>query len=589
MKSRRPLALSALAPSVLVLVIGCQDQKLATEPVQDACSGVPRCTSVKVANVNPDGSGVQVLKVDGGVGAIAGARFPDNWLPVGGPQNVVVTITEVTSAETDAVSRTRKTPCHAGLPFQQFNKCFNFTTTPALAAINENGDEFALGVTVAMCYRLQGTGDPREKFAEMYASGPNEPAHTLADVGDDGILGVGARDCTTIEPSGLGSSNPLTRYASMGWRKFREGLGQLFGVKTAYAVDVGLGGIVKKFSNIGPALTAEIQAYPTAATVLTLQSGTATARARIVGNHAHLVGGQPTINGIDSVPVTFIVTAGNGTLRALNSVASVDSLTVNTSKFAIPQSGAVDSGVASVIWTPPTAPGAYTLTARGPATGGPVTFTATVEPPPVTRRFDNLCLDTAAVFVSVGVCGSIVFQTVNPIAGGTDVTVWMRSEQGSLAWNDATTSSAVNGVTVGALNWGSVVGGVSAVVEGSVAFFGTRDLSTVFTIQPNGPGFEITNRLPSLAMKGGAVGCSAGPVASQYQVPYLLVQHCEPQNLHGSIRLDFRTSGVWNANQLAYLQIHFQWIEPNVRAGASSCFAPDFSSGLGTCIVGPRP
>ena len=352
MKSRRPLALSALPLSVLVFVIGCQDQNVPTEPVQNACAGVTRCTSVTVANVNPDGSGVRVLKVDGGAGAIAGARFPDNWLPVGGPQNVVVTITEVTSTETDAVSRTRKTPCHAGLPFQQFNKCFKFTTTPELAAINENGDEFARDVTVAICYRLEGTGDPREKFAEMYASGPNEPAHALADVGDDGILGVGARDCTTIEPSGLGSSNPLTRYASMGWRKFREGLGQLFGVKTAYAVDVGLGGIVKKFSNIGPALTAEIQAYPTTATALTLQSGTATARARIVGNHTHRVDAQPTIDGIDSVPVTFIVTAGNGTLRALNSVASVDSLTVNTSMFTITSQEIFDPGVASVIWTP---------------------------------------------------------------------------------------------------------------------------------------------------------------------------------------------------------------------------------------------
>jgi hypothetical protein len=37
-------------------------------------------------------------------------------------------------------------------------------------------------------------------------------------------------------------------------------------------------------------------------------------------------------------------------------------------------------GFASVSWTPPSTPGTYTMTANGPATGGPVTFTVTVIP-----------------------------------------------------------------------------------------------------------------------------------------------------------------------------------------------------------------
>lgn len=341
------------------------------------CGGASECTSETVDN---EGG---TVTVDGGGGeAIAGASFPENWLPVGPgrPTSVVVTIREVESGEKEDGSRTRTIPCHLGLPFQQFNKCFQFTTIPALADITP-GVQFAEDVTVAVCYVLEGTGDPREEFAQLYASGPDEPPHALEEVDDEGILGPGARDCSTSEPEPIGfeSSNPVTRLASRGWRTLRGGLTQLFGVKTAYAVDGGLGGIVKGFSSVGAALTAEIEAYPhpdpePAITVLTLdESGTAFAQVRIVGSHSHAPGeGHGAKDGINEVPVTFIVVPGSGTISDGETDVSQDTVMTNY------LDGEGPAGIASVIWTPPTVPGVYTLKATGP-TRDTTTFTVTVS------------------------------------------------------------------------------------------------------------------------------------------------------------------------------------------------------------------
>lgn len=205
--------------------------------------------------------------------------------------------------------------------------------------------------------------------------------------------------------------------------------------------------------------------------------------------------------------------------------------------------------------------------------------------PTVLRQFDNLCLDTTTIPSSpIAVCGSIRLQTVNSSTGGTDVTVWMRGEQGSLGLNDANTGSAVNDVLIGAPNWGSIVGSPVISSEGNVALHGTRSLATVFQIQPNGAHFEITNRFGS-SMRGGAVGCLVTSIVASYSVPYLLVQHCDPQALSGWIRFDFKTSGVWNANQLQALRIGLQFVVFPIVGGGGSCNAPAFSSGPGTCLV----
>jgi hypothetical protein len=342
------------------------------------CGAGSLCNSVTVTNNSPTGS--QIVTVDGGGGSIAGAKFPNGWLPAGGPQSVVVTISQVSTGANDPVTGAETTPCHVDLPLLQFQGCFRFTTTPPLPAIDESGNEFAAPVTVAVCYTLQNSGDPREKFAEMWSSGPNEPAHPLDDASDVGLLAANSRNCTN-NIIGSNNSNGATGFASTGWRKFKGGLNRLFGVQTAYAVDLGLGGITKKFSNVGPALTAQIGAYTS--TSLSLSPGaTTTSTARILGSNHHDTHALPT--GIGGLPVTFTVGDGNGTLLGLGSEgAPTTTVTVITNTNPVDGSPTSGGGFAPVNWTVPATPGVYTLTATGPAMGGPVTFTTTVVPPNV--------------------------------------------------------------------------------------------------------------------------------------------------------------------------------------------------------------
>jgi hypothetical protein len=176
----------------------------------------------------------------------------------------------------------------------------------------------------------------------------------------------------------------LTRLASNGWRALKGAVGGFLSVKTAYAVDIGLGGSTLDFSNIGPALTAVIQAITPSTPVPTITAGSSmTVTARIVGTKVH--NGNPlgdttltgTTRGIPDIPVTFTLAAGNGTLVPIGSEGPpLTQATVFTSSVIDVGSG----GFASVSWTPPSTPGTYTMTANGPATGGPVTFTVTVTP-----------------------------------------------------------------------------------------------------------------------------------------------------------------------------------------------------------------
>jgi hypothetical protein len=370
MKGRRLYILSVLA-----LVLACQDQKTPTAPTgrNAACNG-RLCNSVTVTNTSPTGSTIVIL--DEGAGAVAGAKFPNGWLPAGGPQSVVVTIADVNTGVSDPATGSETIPCHANLPLQQFRGCFNFSTTPALTPIDQSGTQFAIPVTVASCYVLQGTGDPREKFAEMWSSGPNEPPHALPDASDVGILGPNARICAT-NVIGLNSSKGVTGLASMGWRTLKGGLSRLFGVQTAYAVDLGLGGFTTAFSNFGPVLSALIE--PVGATTLTVAGGGMVVPfVRIVGSNHHDGKHQNTI-GIGGIPVTFVASAGSTISPQGSAGGTATQLTATTNTLPIDSSSTSGGGYAAVNWTLPSTLGTYTLTANSLATGGPVTFTVTVR------------------------------------------------------------------------------------------------------------------------------------------------------------------------------------------------------------------
>jgi hypothetical protein len=338
------------------------------------------CNSATITNSSP--TGTQSVTVDAGGGSIAGALFPNGWLPSGSqcptggscPQSVVVTISEVNTGESGI--------CHPGIPFIQFRGCFHYTTTPTLQSINEAGDQFTQPVTVAVCFELQGSGDPREKFAELYASGPNEPAHALEDVSEGALLGVETKDCDPAPVIGATSSNPLVQLASTGWRNLKGGLGRAFGVKTAYAVDLGLGGIVKGFSNIGPVLPAHIEAYGPSS--VSFEGGLTVALSSIIsGNHVHH--GEGAYSGINTVPATFSVTGANGYLRASEFAPQTSQVTVNSANLTIQEEEGFTQvpGISTVMWTPPSIPETYHMTVTGPATGGPVTYTVVVTQPPL--------------------------------------------------------------------------------------------------------------------------------------------------------------------------------------------------------------
>jgi hypothetical protein len=352
------------------------------------CDGVPLCTSVVVTNDNPNDDKT-VVQVQGNNGPIAGGVFPDGWLPPGGPQSVIVTIKNFNTGSNDVGAGTQSTPCHAGLPLEQFNACFTFTTTPHLDGLADGGHQFAKFVTVVTCYVLHDSEDPREPWVQQWSSGPTEPPHPLNSVSDALVLTAPTEhNCgTNFEPiitSNTVGSSALTRLASDGWRAVKGAVGGVLSVKTAYAVDLGLGGSTLDFSNIGPALTAVIQAITPSTPVPTITAGSSmTVTARIVGTKVH--NGNPlgdttltgTTRGIPDIPVTFTLAAGNGTLVPIGSEGPpLTSATVLTSSVIDVGSG----GFASVSWTPPSTPGTYTMTANGPATGGPVTFTVTVIP-----------------------------------------------------------------------------------------------------------------------------------------------------------------------------------------------------------------
>jgi hypothetical protein len=449
------------------------------------CTPGALCNSVTVTNNDPSGS--TIVTVDGGSGAVAGAKFPNGWLPPGGPQSVVVTISSVNTGVSDPVNGTEAIPCHTNLALLQFRGCFNFITTPTLQPIDESGTQFATPVTVAVCYVLQDSGDPREKFAEMYASGPNEPAHALLDASDVGILSPATRNCSS-NVIGLNNSKGVTGLASAGWRKLKGGLGSFFGVQTAYAVDIGLGGFINEFSNVGPALSAKIVPY-------TFQQPTAPPSAirsiivRVVGSNHHDGEHQNSV-GLGGIPVTFTIAAGNGALRLGNSPGAppATQLTVLTDPGLLNEFPGT-SGWAAVVWTLPDTPGTYTMTANGPTTGGPITYSTTVIPNTI------LLAPTEQHMLSMQTGASLQLAVV----GANGVASW--------------TSSVPSKVTV------SQTGLVTAIVGGENIAGG--DTSTIFSTLTDGnvgPSLIVDSFKFSIFPRTTTLSWAAVPGAVAYQI-----------------------------------------------------------------------
>jgi hypothetical protein len=411
------------------------------------CGTSNLCVSTTVTNNST--TGTQSVTLEGGAGSIAGARFPNGWLPVGPglPQSVVVTIAQITTA--GGGSATDPSACHTGLALPQYRGCFSFTTYPHLNPINSNGDQFAQPVTVAVCYELDGGGSALEKFAELWASGPGEAPHPLDDAPDAGLLGAGSRNCNTTPPViGSNSSNPLVQFASASWQKVKHGFSQVFGVKTAYGVDLGLGGIATAFSRISPVLTARMVTYSPAVVTNVAPGATLTDTVRIVGNNHHAT--HTLATGLAGIPVTFTLasTGNNGSLLPVGGEGLGSNLVSTTTNLlpldATPLSG---GGFAIVRWTLPLTGGTYTLTATSAALASPVTFTTTVV-----ERLPNLTVQPNNVLNAQFALN----RNIVPTIGSVLTSIWNVADPGPVPVaastaglyfsNDATITTADNHV-----------------------------------------------------------------------------------------------------------------------------------------------
>lgn len=329
------------------------------------CGGATLCGSGTITNTTPNGEPqfVRVQAPDGSF--IAGVLIPSGFLPLDGPQTVVLTIAGVNTGANDVSTGTQATPCHANLPLQQFNSCFHFSTIPQLATIagSEEGHQFLKPITVAVCVVLEDTEDTREPWLQLWSSDEGgEDTKPLPSASAAQILsGPSGQNCGDVLLAVNENSNGFTRFASAGWQKVKSGYSRFFGVQTAYAVDFGIGGLAFDLSNIGPALTAHIRA--TTSTEFTVAAGAnAAPTVKIEGTKTH--NANPVYNlGIGDLPVTFTLTHQGSEDPPVTQV-------VNTG----------EGGFASFDWTP-TEPGNYTITAEAQAIGGPVTFTATVTEP----------------------------------------------------------------------------------------------------------------------------------------------------------------------------------------------------------------
>ncbi|MEA2761302.1 MAG: hypothetical protein QOD47_586 [Gemmatimonadaceae bacterium] len=335
------------------------------------CRNTALCTQATITN-HTVGHVDQFVRVPGGAGPLAGALFPDGWLPAAGPQSVLVTIARVNTGTTNE-DGTQATPCHRNLPLQQFDDCFNFSTYPKLKPISVAfpGHQFEKKVTTAVCYDRFFSEDPRSEYVQLWASDDGANFRALPDVSDGLILTPpGGRDCYNPPPEVIGDNSKGFRgLASSGLRKIRTGLGEFFGVKTAYAVDVGLGGTILDFSNVSPAMTARIDNWGLFGEGLSW-----TAYAKITGVTHH----DGISDGINGLPVTFTIAPTSGNFGFDESENPIYQRVVYTS----PDCGeGCENGIASVDVNVTGTAGPHTFTASGPALGGPITFTVTVPPP----------------------------------------------------------------------------------------------------------------------------------------------------------------------------------------------------------------
>lgn len=286
----------------------------------------------------------------------AGAFFPDGWLAgvtVGGQPvtSVIVTI--------DRVATAADNNCHLGQPtpgLLQFEGCFQYRTIPDLGV-----NPFAKDVIVAVCPEIP-TTDPRYGALRLYKSDVDEPVTLLARaVPPFPLVCAGF----TGTPPQTASRTVLDRVGDR-VRVAAAGIGRLLTPRSAFAVDLGAGGKLRGFSNIGLGIQRNIAltgAFPETA----LPGAIVPVAVRVTGTHEdHLP--QPEEVPLPGQTVTFTVIGGGG---------------------SVPLTAVTDAqGIATVSWALGATPGTNTLVASVPGLAAPATTTVSIAAAATTTTFD---------------------------------------------------------------------------------------------------------------------------------------------------------------------------------------------------------
>ena len=239
----------------------------------------------------------------------AGVRFEPGFLPPG-VEEATLTIERVVVPGDNR--------CHgesSGRLWREFEGCYSFTLDPDVAPFGG----IQRPALVGKCSELPAT-DPLYDLQQGYKSRDGEGLEALPNVPLPADFGL---DCENFAGSIASAriSNPLLRLAHAGWRGLGAGVARVMGVKSAYAIDLGLGDRVRvgsSFSNINWGIG--LEAAPISAVELELGYGL-TSELSIRTTHGHLhehvpIEGPPvpethTVN-VGGVMVRYEVTAGNG-------------------------------------------------------------------------------------------------------------------------------------------------------------------------------------------------------------------------------------------------------------------------------------
>lgn len=332
------------------------------------CLDKTSCVTAVVPTTIPSG---QTVTVTTGGTLPNSVRFTSNssgiWAtnvdgsPLTGP--VTVTVQDISSLHSESSGG-----CASGLGIRlSQNHCVQITTDPVI--------KLASPATVGTC--LANPGDDRQLLVK-YSTNPNhpEPTRFLAD----------APPPSNCPPPQIGSaihsSNPLVRFAASTLSYLGRGLSWVAGVRTVYAFDTGVGGIVQSgdgFSSISPAFPEQMAIFSGDAQQAV--AGTQTGSDLVVHlAYVHDVGEgglSPDVLGA-SLTCTALTAGANFTAAHISSVAATElgngryscgspflSQTVGPNQFKVTAAGLLDAVLFDTGDEPVLLQGSVTFTEQG--------------------------------------------------------------------------------------------------------------------------------------------------------------------------------------------------------------------------------